>query len=53
MYVMINAPLTCLTLNRLQKSDGQTLNEHSIVWEKIEYFKIYNFQEFYAGVAVR
>ena len=28
-YVMINALMTCLTLNRLQKSDGQTRNKHS------------------------
>ena len=25
---MINAPMKCLTLNRLQKSDGQTWNKH-------------------------
>ena len=29
MDVMINEPMTRLTLNRLQKSDGLTLNNHS------------------------
>ena len=29
MDVMINSPMTCPTLNRLQKYDGQTENKHS------------------------
>ena len=29
-YVMMNSPMTLLTLNRLQKSDGRTWNKHSI-----------------------
>ena len=28
-YVMINAPIQCLTLNRLQNPDGRTWNQHS------------------------
>ena len=34
-YVMINAPMTCLTLNRLQKYDArtgkQTLEQNSLL----------------------
>ena len=26
---MINGPMACLTMNRVQKSDGQTKNKHS------------------------
>ena len=29
MDVMINAPMTCTTLNRLQKSDGQTVKKNT------------------------
>ena len=28
MDVMINAPIACLTINRLRKYDGRTLNKH-------------------------
>ena len=40
-YVMINAPMTCLNLNRLQRSDGRTWNKHPIKQHILEYFELF------------